>query len=146
MRILNIFCLLSCILLFNACTRDEVLHRGYNFDKVQLEALTIGQTNNQQLVDMLGSPTTVSNFGKQTYYYISGKYQMSSFSHPELIDQQILAFTFDKSGILTNMAQYDGKNFKAIEVSDNKIAIPGNTLSAYEQIAGNVGRYQQRNK
>ena len=108
-----------------------------------MQGIVIGQTNNQELVSKLGTPSAVSSFGEQVYYYIHTKHDVSAFHAPTLIEQNVVAFTFDKGGKLLSINQYDKDSFNDLQISSRTVEIKGNELNPYKQIMSNVGKYKK---
>jgi outer membrane protein assembly factor BamE (lipoprotein component of BamABCDE complex) len=96
---------------------DGDLTRGYILDEKLLEQVRIGSSAEQVLV-VLGTPSTTSTVGGDAWYYISQKVHRSfAFSPPKITDQRVLAVYFDKNKKVERVANYgleDGKVFDFI--------------------------------
>ncbi len=96
---------------------DGDLQRGYIIDERLLEQVRVGSSAEQVLV-VLGTPSTTSTVGGDAWYYISQKIHRSfAFSAPKITDQRVLAVYFDKGKKVERIANYgleDGKVFDFI--------------------------------
>jgi outer membrane protein assembly factor BamE (lipoprotein component of BamABCDE complex) len=94
-------------------TEDQIVH-GYQLNSKTVEQVKIGASAEQILV-LMGTPTTTSTVGGDAWYYIS---QTTSrpvkFMPPRVVDQKVFAIYFDKSKKVERVANYgleDGKVF-----------------------------------
>lgn len=93
---------------------DGDIQHGYQLDERALEQVKVGNSAEQVLV-VLGTPSTTSTVGGDAWYYISQKTQRSlAFQDPKIVDQRIVAVYFDKSKKVNRVANYglqDGQVF-----------------------------------
>ena len=83
-----------------------VVHRGYNFDDQTLAQVRVGSPAEQVLV-LLGTPSTTSTVGGDAWYYISQKVERMLPSLPaKVTDQHVYAVYFDKNKKVTRIANY----------------------------------------
>lgn len=93
---------------------DGSLYRGYVLDPRAIDQVKVGSSAEQVLV-VLGTPTTTSTVGGSAWYYISQKaVRRAAFMKPKITDQRVLAVYFDKNKKVTRIANYglqDGRVF-----------------------------------
>lgn len=90
--------------------------RGYVLDEAALAQVPQGSSQEQVLL-VLGTPSTVATVSGETFYYISQKSQRTAFLNPEITDQRVLAVYFDQGRRVERLANYgmkDGKVFDFI--------------------------------
>jgi outer membrane protein assembly factor BamE (lipoprotein component of BamABCDE complex) len=90
--------------------------RGYILDEAALAQIPPGSSQEQVLL-VLGTPSTVATVSGETFYYISQKAQRTAFMDPKITDQRVLAVYFDQSRRVERLANYgmqDGKVFDFI--------------------------------
>jgi outer membrane protein assembly factor BamE (lipoprotein component of BamABCDE complex) len=90
--------------------------RGYILDEAALAQIPPGSSQEQVLL-VLGTPSTVATVSGETFYYISQKAQRTAFMNPEITDQRVLAVYFDQGRRVERLANYgmqDGKVFDFI--------------------------------
>ncbi len=106
---------LACGILLTGCGRfTETFQRGYVLQEGALEQIPIGASQEQVLI-VLGTPSTVATVNGEVFYYISQKAQRAAaFLHQEVIDQRVVAVYFDQNRQVRKLANYglrDGKLF-----------------------------------
>jgi outer membrane protein assembly factor BamE (lipoprotein component of BamABCDE complex) len=117
------------------CT-EEYSH-GYIQSQDSISQIQVGSSREQVLL-VLGSPSTTSTIGGESFYYISQKTERNmAFANPGLVDQRVLAVYFDDKGKVREMANYgmqDGKIFDFIarktKTTGQDIGIIGQILKA----------------
>jgi outer membrane protein assembly factor BamE (lipoprotein component of BamABCDE complex) len=96
---------------------DGDIQRGYVADDKLLDQVKEGSSAEQVLV-VLGTPSTTSTIGGDAWYYISQKTHRSlAFVPPKIVDQRVVAVYFDKNKKVERLANYgldDGKVFDFI--------------------------------
>ncbi len=140
----RLFSALLCV--FAACTLTacqvyQVEHRGHITDHLPLEKLVAGQTTREQVQEWLGSPSSTSTFGEETWYYISTKLQQSTFSDSYLLENQVIALIFDEEGVLQSVASDQAENPRHIAFAEESTPTEGNEITVIEQLLGNLGRF-----
>jgi outer membrane protein assembly factor BamE (lipoprotein component of BamABCDE complex) len=96
---------------------DGGFTRGYVVDQHALDQVKPGSSAEQVLV-VLGTPSTTSTIGGSAWYYISPKVDRPlAYSAPEITDQKVLAVYFTPQKKVDRIANYgmqDGKVFDFI--------------------------------
>ena len=92
----------------------ETLQRGYVAQEGALEQIPVGASQEQVLI-VLGTPSTVATVSGEAFYYISQTSQRAfAFMPYEVKDQRVIAVYFDKDRRVERLANYglkDGKVF-----------------------------------
>ncbi len=100
--------------LSGACVIGEEFQRGYLLDEQAFATVRPGQ-DAQQVLQTLGTPSTVSTVGNRTWYYISQKSaRRVQFLNDTVVDQRVAAVYFNKGLKVERVALYglqDGKVF-----------------------------------
>ena len=104
MRKLFIFFILS--LFISACTLKKVeRHHGVHFLNKKQEKLTINQSNKNDILKLLGSPSTKSTFDNDLWIYIERKTDNSSltkFGSERIIVNNVLLLEINNMGLLAS--------------------------------------------
>jgi outer membrane protein assembly factor BamE (lipoprotein component of BamABCDE complex) len=106
---------LALVFALPACGRfSETFQRGYVLQEGALEQIPIGSSQEQVLI-VLGTPSTVATVNGEVFYYISQKAERAAaFLPQEVVDQRVIAVYFDKNRKVVKLANYglkDGKLF-----------------------------------
>ena len=95
----------------------QVYQRGYVPPEGALEQVPLGASQEQVLI-VLGTPSTVATVSGETFYYISQRgEQKFAFMNQKITNQRVIAVYFDKDRRVERLANYglkDGKVFDFI--------------------------------
>jgi outer membrane protein assembly factor BamE (lipoprotein component of BamABCDE complex) len=96
---------------------DGDFQRGYVLDEKLIDQVKVGSSAEQVLV-VLGTPSTTSTVGGDAWYYVSQKLHRNfAFSAPKIVDQRVVAVYFDNKKKVDRLANYgieDGQVFDFI--------------------------------
>jgi len=135
-------CMLVASLLAAGCeTRIDVL--GFVPDEASLARLQIGVQQREDVRDLLGTPSTVTPFGDETWLYISRRTSSRVFFEPTIIEQQVVAIVFDERGVVSDIRTLALSDGRIVNHVARATPAPGKELSFLEQLVGNVGRFNQ---
>lgn len=124
----------------SACA-PKILQHGNVPDEEQVVQIQPGLDNKTRVQQLLGSPSTQGSFGDETWYYVSKKTSQTAFFEPDVVDQGVLAISFDQEGIVDNMKVYDQRDGRMVAMVDRITPTHGNSLTIIQQLLGNFGRF-----
>lgn len=114
---------------------------GYFVQPDDLAALKEGSMSQREIEQMMGSPSTVAAFDKNTWYYIASISNAFAWKEPEVISRNVIAIKFnDETKIMEDLQIYTIKDGRIIAFADDITPTKGRELSVLEQLLGNVGR------
>lgn len=121
--------------LAQACTPTKIT-RGHHLESEDIERINVGVTTQQQVVEILGSPSSVATFKdhSDTWYYISKKTEQITELDESTVDQQVVAVTFDPEGRVTEVKDYGLKDARNISYASRTTPTQGSKLSFLEQL------------
>jgi outer membrane protein assembly factor BamE (lipoprotein component of BamABCDE complex) len=111
------------------CT--QVHHHGYMAPEGALEQLPLGSSQEQVLI-VLGTPSTVATISGEVFYYISQRTEQTSFLPAKETDRRVIAVYFDKHRRVQRLADYglkDGKIFDYVSRTTPSSGVEQNTLN-----------------
>lgn len=120
---------------------SEVTVRGNMPDPEALAAIQPGNASKQSVAELLGSPSTVSNFEDKTWYYIGQKQTQFAFLDPDVLERSVFLVTFDDSGVVQDTALYTLEDGRIINPVTRTTPTEGRELTILQQIFGNLGRF-----
>jgi outer membrane protein assembly factor BamE (lipoprotein component of BamABCDE complex) len=94
----------------------QTYQRGYLVPEGALDQIPLGASQEQVLI-VLGTPSTVATISGEVFYYISQRTEQTSFLPQREVDRRVVAVYFDKSRKVERLANYgikDGKIFDYI--------------------------------
>ncbi|HEY0523267.1 MAG TPA: outer membrane protein assembly factor BamE [Stellaceae bacterium] len=127
-------------LLLAGCS-TTVDQRGNLPDEAKLELIRPGVTSKDTVSQLLGTPSSVSTFDSKTWYYISDRTEQFAFFKPKLLDQQVVAVSFDENGVVQDVTHRGMEDRREVSMSTRVTPTPGRELGLMEQLVGNLGRF-----
>src|SRR5664279_2656398 len=117
---------------------SETLQRGYVLPEGALEQIPVGASQEQVLI-VLGTPSTVATVNGEAFYYISQKAQRSAAFMPhQVVDQRVVAVYFDKDRRVERLANYGLKDGKIFDFVSQTTTTGGQELSYVRNIFKNL--------
>ena len=120
MKNLFIFILIS--LFFYSCTLKKVeKHHGVHFLNKKQEKLTINKSNKNDILILLGAPSTKSTFDNDLWIYIERKTNSSSlkrFGTEKITVNNVLLLEINKMGLLEKKEFFNLDNMNKIQFTE----------------------------
>tara|TARA_B100000787_G_scaffold164586_1_gene147418 strand:+ start:454 stop:918 length:465 start_codon:yes stop_codon:yes gene_type:complete len=115
----NLFIFVLIILIFSACSLKNVEKRhGVHFLDKKQEKLTINRTNKNDIISLLGSPSTKSTFDNSVWIYIESivsHTSLNTFGKEKIIVNNVLLLEFNSKGLLSKKDFFDLNDMKDIK-------------------------------
>ncbi|MDC1483638.1 outer membrane protein assembly factor BamE [Pelagibacteraceae bacterium] len=117
MKKLFIFFIIS--LFISACTLKKVeKHHGVHFLNKKQEKLTVNQSNKNDILELLGSPSTKSTFDNDLWIYIERKTDtafLGKFGNEKIIVNNVLLLEINNMGLLAKKEFLDLTNMQELK-------------------------------
>ena len=111
--------LLFILIFILSCTTNKVVkHHGVHFLDKKHKKLEINSTNKNDIIKLLGEPSTKSTFDNDVWIYIERKISTGSIfklGKEKLITNNILVVEIDDLGLLTDIKFYDKNTMNDIK-------------------------------
>ncbi|MCC2096828.1 MAG: outer membrane protein assembly factor BamE [Hyphomicrobiales bacterium] len=121
----------------------EVYH-GYIIDDRAIGQVKPGSSAEQVLV-VLGTPTTTSTIGGDAWYYISQKSDRKvAFMQRKVLDQRVLAVYFDKKKQVERIANYGMRDGKLYDFISRTTPTAGSEPSFVRNMMQNFLRFSDK--
>lgn len=141
MRFLVSICFTIAFCTLAASCAPVVDVRGHTVQEMDLKQIIEGQSTREDIEALLGSPSTTSTYGPETWFYISTTKERSGVFEAEVVKQNVLGVLFDEAGVVKEYARYTLKDGKPVEFVEKTTPTEGHSLGVLEQLLGNVGRF-----
>ena len=128
------------VLFLISCTSD-VENRGYVVKFSDFSAIKPGNSNKNQVLEVLGSPTTKSVYGQEKWIYMGAEETKETFFEPEVQNFKAYEITFNESGIVDSIDKKTKDNMREFAVSEDKTETSGNEITFIQQLLGNLGKF-----
>ena len=132
---------ISCVLV--SCVQ-KVEKMGYFVKESNLELVKPNKSSEQEVINILGDPTTKSAFGAKTYYYMERQYKQMAFFTPKLMEQRVIAIEFKPNDIVSKISVYGKDGAKVLGYDAEKVTFEGNKVGVFEQMVGNIGKFSSQ--
>jgi outer membrane protein assembly factor BamE (lipoprotein component of BamABCDE complex) len=119
----------------------QVSNHGYRLDEAALAQVEPGRTSRDEVLQLLGSPSSVTTFDGSVWYYVGQRTERMSFYQEEVVNQDVVAISFDESGTVTSLDRHGLDQAQEISFVDRETPTSGSELSVFEQFIGNSGRF-----
>lgn len=134
---LFIFLLLSA----TGCIKNHYTS-GHLFEKSELEKLHHAK-NKDDVESILGTPSSISSFGLETWFYITSKKEQIAFFKSKIIEQNIVEITFNSDNSINTVYYYNENNAKEIKLIEEFTVSKGTESSTIQKFFYNVGRFRE---
>ena len=115
MKILILFIFLFTL---NCSTNKVSKNHGFKSLETKFEKIVINQTNKNDIIDLIGPPSTTSDFNKNKWFYIERRKTNQSLiklGRKKIEKNNILMVEFNNRGILKNKKIFDINNMNEIK-------------------------------
>jgi len=125
------------VLALVGCT-GEIFQRGYVLPDGALEQIPLGASQEQVLL-VLGTPSTVATVSGEAFYYISQKADRPiAFMQTKVTDQRVIAVYFDRGRRVQRLAEYGLKDGKVFDFISRTTPTTGNDLNVITTMIRNL--------
>src|ERR1700733_8204133 len=116
----------------------ETFQRGYVLPEGALEQIPLGASQEQVLL-VLGTPSTVATVSGEAFYYISQKVDRPvAFMNGKVTDQRVIAVYFDRDRKVQRLAEYGLKDGHVFNFVTQTTPTSGNDLNMITNVLRNL--------
>ncbi len=131
--------LLVCSL--SACSRDLFIsHNGNMPTNERIEQVKLGQTK-AEVKSILGSPSTIVSFDKNTWIYMSSDIERIAFLEPKEVSRDVLTIKFNEQQEVVDIERLSQKDGKQVAINEEKTETLGQQQGFFKRFFGGVGQY-----
>ncbi len=123
-----------------ACTPTVATH-GHTLDEAAMAQIEPGRSSRQEVLQLLGSPSSLASFDDKTWYYVSQRTEKTSFYQEDLVAQDVITITFNEQGFVDGINSHGMDQMAAVDPVNRVTPTAGAAPSVFEQIIGNIGRF-----
>ena len=100
----------------------------------------VAEDTKSTVLERLGSPSAVSTFDQNTWFYMSQSVERFAFYRPRVTKRDVVAVTFGPDEKVTAVNTYTLSDGKVIAFNGRQTPTRGRELTILEQLLGTVGR------
>lgn len=124
-----------------ACS-PRVATRGNLVEDHRLGQVHAGTSTKADVATILGTPTTVSTFDDNIWYYIGQRVETVAFFKPEVMQRRVLRMQFDPTtSTLTDVKEVNPADAQQVAMVSRETPTLGRRIGVIEQFLGNIGRF-----
>ena len=124
-----------------ACT-PTVSVRGNLVDDYKLSKVQKGVDTRTDVLQKLGSPTTVAPFDDSVWYYLGQTTEKRGIFDDEVKDERIIVVMFTPDGVVDQVNDVKGKR-QSVPYVDRETPTSGNETTVMQQMLGNLGKFNK---
>ena len=116
-----LYIILISIIVSNCSTKPVAKHHGIPFLEKKQSSLAINISNKNDILKILGNPSTKSKFSNDIWIYIERKQtqsKLSNFGRMKIYKNDVLVLELDKYGILKKKNFYNKDDLKEINFDE----------------------------
>jgi len=122
-----------------ACT-PTVYHQGFQAIDVKPADIKIGTDTRSTVLQKLGSPSAMSTFDKDVWFYMSQLRSQTSFYNAKTIQRDIVAISFDHdTEQVKSVDDFTMKDGRVIAYNKRETPTRGREMTVLEQLIGSIG-------
>ena len=119
----NYFYLIVIFIFISNCTLNKVIkHHGVHFLEKKREKLIIGKTNKNDIIKLLGPPSTKGAFNQELWIYMeiqTSSSKLTNLGKKKLLKNNILLLDIDSRGVLSKNVFLNKEDMNNIKFSED---------------------------
>ncbi|MCP4355534.1 MAG: outer membrane protein assembly factor BamE [Proteobacteria bacterium] len=128
---------LFCLLFLAACSTGTKSIKGSLIKDNEISQLRAGTHSKQQVIQILGTPSSKSTLNDDLWYYITDHTITKPLKRTKVSKRQVLILNF-KDNILDKVTNLDESSSKSFRPEEEKTESQGKKLTIFDQIIQNL--------
>ena len=128
------------------CSLLGTEHIGDTPPEVRVNAIKAGTHTKDDVTRLLGTPTSVTLFEKESWLYIKSEEQNRLFLPQKEIDRQVVQITFNSNGVVESVHKLSISDGQDVAFDGTATPVEGKNLSVVDEMIGNFGRFPANKK
>jgi outer membrane protein assembly factor BamE (lipoprotein component of BamABCDE complex) len=123
-----------------------VANRGNMLDEERIAQVQSGTSSKNDVFEALGSPSIVSTFDDNTWYYVGQRTERESFFTPVVTERKVIAVQFDDTDHVQAVDRIGLDQAVDVVPLEETTPAVGREITFMEQLLGNIGRPSSKKK
>jgi outer membrane protein assembly factor BamE (lipoprotein component of BamABCDE complex) len=128
----------ACIVIIAGCSPTFKYH-GYAPSDDELANVIVGADTRETVEEIVGKPSSAGVLEDGSWYYVSSKVRHFTYKAPKTIERQLVAVSFDESGVVENVERFGLDDGRVVTLSRRVTDLPVKGPGVLAQILGNIG-------
>ena len=137
---LTVLCVAVALLGLTAC-EEQVNVQGNLLHATDVAKIRKGFHKKSDIQNLLGTPSSVATFEKETWYYIGGRVKTISFFKPEFLERKVVIVKFNGAGVVDSVESREAPTKRELVLVERETPTKGRELTVIQQLIGNIGRF-----
>ena len=124
---MKIFYILFIVFILPQCSLNKViLHHGVHNLEIKQAKLKVNNSNKNDIIKLIGPPSTKSSFDNEVYIYIERKTSSSKITRlgkKDLLKNNVLVLEVSNTGILVSKKFYNKEDMQAVKFDNSITAV-----------------------
>lgn len=116
---------------------------GNSPDTSMILEIVPGTHTRLDVQQILGSPSSVSLYGEEIWFYIGDRIETLAFLEPDVTERQVVQVRFGPDGVVESVDSFGKERSREIEIVERTTPTRGNEITIVDQILGNIGRFEE---
>lgn len=129
------------LLILSGCQSVDV--RGQFVSDSAIKQINSKKPNQEQLIDMIGTPTYVPDYSENTWYYIQRSLSRKAWFDPKVVQQRIVKITFAKNKNVSEAFLLKNSQNEAISANSSYTKTQGTEQNSLQKFVKNIGRFNK---
>jgi len=135
--------LFTIMILFTLTGCQTVDMRGQFVSDKAINEINAKKPGKHEVIDMIGTPTYVPDYTKNTWYYIQRSLSKRAWFDPKVVKQRIVKITFNSSSKVLEAVLLEDLQNENITSLGNYTKTHGTEQSGIQKFVKNIGRFNQ---
>jgi len=127
------------VLLATTACESDISARGNIPKPDKLAEIQLGATRDQVL-QAIGSPTSIGTFDNKTWYYVGQLTEDYAFYQTKVLERTVVAVTFDDDGRVAEVKNLSKEDSQNVQMVARTTPTVGRDLNLFNQLFSNLGR------
>ena len=133
--------LLSVGLFLTACNSDTFISHTGNMPAEDRVAMVFKGQSKNDVLEVLGSPSTVVPLDNDTWVYMSSEIEQIAFMAPKEISRELLVVKFDNEGKVAKIEKINKQHGEQLEIAEEETQNQEQEQGFFRKYFGGVGQY-----
>lgn len=139
-RLLRLGIACVAVVLLGACVASFRNH-GYIPDEELLSDIVVGVDTRDSVAESVGPPSAGGVLENSGYFYVRSRMRHYAYRAPEEIEREVLAISFDNSGVVSNIERFGLEDGNVITLDRRVTESSVVDRTFLRQLLGSFGRF-----
>lgn len=132
--------IIGCLAFVLSACSPTFRNHGYIPNEDLLQELVVGIDTRSSVENVVGPPTAGGVLEGGNFFYVRSTVRTLGPRRPKVIDRQVLAVSFDESGVLSNIESFGLEDGRVVTLSRRVTEGEISNVSFLRQLLGGIGR------